>query len=338
MVGDLAENLSGMRVIQAFAQEDASQERFEQINRENRDANISAMSLSFVFLPTVEFLGMLATGIVLWFGGSCRRTGRSDPGRRGRVPGLRHPLLRADPGAEPALHHDAGGHGRRRARAGGARHRAGDRRPARRGRHAADRGPHRVRSASASPIGTASRCCTTSASTSQPGQTVALVGPTGAGKTSIANLIARFYDVTTGAVRIDGIDVRDVRQRSLRSQMGLVPQDPFLFPGTIADNIAFGRPDAPLEAIEAAARAGLAHDFIAGAARRLRHPDPGRRRQPVDGPAPAHLHRARGAGRSAHPDPGRSHRQRRHRHRGATSRTPSTGCWPDGRRSSSPTG
>ncbi|MCU0503326.1 MAG: ATP-binding cassette domain-containing protein [Anaerolineae bacterium] len=95
-----------------------------------------------------------------------------------------------------------------------------------------------------------------------PGQTVALVGPTGAGKTSIANLIARFYDVTQGAVRIDGLDVRDVRQRSLRGQMGLVPQDPFLFPGTIADNIAFGRPDAPREAIEEAAALARIDDFI----------------------------------------------------------------------------
>ena len=70
LVGDMAENLSSMRVIQAFAQEDATQERFERLNRENRDTNIAAMSLSFVFLPTVEFLGTLATGIVLWFGGT----------------------------------------------------------------------------------------------------------------------------------------------------------------------------------------------------------------------------------------------------------------------------
>src|SRR5262249_6916706 len=72
----------------------------------------------------------------------------------------------------------------------------------------------------------------------EPGQTVALVGPTGAGKTSIANLIARLYDVRAGAVLIDGVDVRDVTQRSLRRQMGLVSQDPFLFAGTIEDNIA----------------------------------------------------------------------------------------------------
>jgi ABC-type multidrug transport system fused ATPase/permease subunit len=99
--------------------------------------------------------------------------------------------------------------------------------------------------------------------TIEPGQTVALVGPTGAGKTSIANLIARLYDVTEGAVRIDGLDVRKVTQQSLRRQTGLVPQDPFLFSGTIADNIRFGRPDASDKDIEQAAALANAHDFIA---------------------------------------------------------------------------
>jgi ATP-binding cassette, subfamily B, multidrug efflux pump len=97
----------------------------------------------------------------------------------------------------------------------------------------------------------------------QPGQTVALIGPTGAGKTSIANLIGRFYDVTEGAVLIDGIDIRTVTQQSLRAQMGLVPQDPFLFSGTIAHNIAFGAPNASQEEIEDAARLSNAHEFIA---------------------------------------------------------------------------
>jgi ABC-type multidrug transport system fused ATPase/permease subunit len=98
--------------------------------------------------------------------------------------------------------------------------------------------------------------------TIEPGQTVALVGPTGAGKTSIANLIARFYEVTSGAVLIDGLDVREVTQQSLRRQTGLVPQDPFLFSGTILDNIRFGRPEASLEAVKEAARLSNAHDFI----------------------------------------------------------------------------
>jgi ABC-type multidrug transport system fused ATPase/permease subunit len=98
--------------------------------------------------------------------------------------------------------------------------------------------------------------------TVEAGQTVALVGPPGAGKTSIANLIARFYDVTDGEVLIDGVDVRQVSQQSLRRQMGLVPQDPFLFSGTIADNIRFGCGGAGAEAVAEAARLANAHQFI----------------------------------------------------------------------------
>ena len=96
----------------------------------------------------------------------------------------------------------------------------------------------------------------------RPGQTVALVGPTGAGKTTLVNLIGRFYDVTAGRVLVDGYDVRDVTRQSLREQMGVVPQDAFLFAGTIADNIRYGRPEASMEDVIAAARAARIHDYI----------------------------------------------------------------------------
>lgn len=96
----------------------------------------------------------------------------------------------------------------------------------------------------------------------EPGQTVALLGATGSGKSTIINLIPRFYDVSEGAVRIDGIDVRDVTLESLRRQIGIVLQETRLFAGTIRDNIAFGRPDATQEEIEAVAKAAAAHDFI----------------------------------------------------------------------------
>ncbi|MBI3740339.1 MAG: ABC transporter ATP-binding protein [Chloroflexi bacterium] len=96
-----------------------------------------------------------------------------------------------------------------------------------------------------------------------PGQTIALVGETGAGKSTIAKLVSRFYDPSAGAVLIDGIDLRAVTQISLRRQMGVVLQDPFLFAGTVRDNIAYGDPNATNESVQAAARAVGAHDFIA---------------------------------------------------------------------------
>jgi ABC-type multidrug transport system fused ATPase/permease subunit len=96
----------------------------------------------------------------------------------------------------------------------------------------------------------------------EPGKTIALVGPTGAGKTSIASLLARFYEVTEGRVLVDGIDIRDVTMTSLRRQMGFVPQDPFLFTGSIADNIRFGRLDATDEEVVEAAKLANAHEFI----------------------------------------------------------------------------
>jgi len=95
-----------------------------------------------------------------------------------------------------------------------------------------------------------------------PGQTVALVGRTGSGKSTVARLLARFYDVTAGAVRIDGHDVRDLTLASLRARVGVVLDEPFLFSVSIRDNIAFGRPDAALSEVEAAARAAGADEFI----------------------------------------------------------------------------
>jgi subfamily B ATP-binding cassette protein MsbA len=96
------------------------------------------------------------------------------------------------------------------------------------------------------------------------GQTVAIVGRSGAGKTSLVNLLPRFYDVTGGAILIDGTNITSVSLASLRGQIGMVTQETVLFDDTVASNIAYGRPDAPLAAVEAAARAARAHDFILG--------------------------------------------------------------------------
>ncbi len=261
VVGNLAENIAGMRVIQAFAQEDASQERFSEVNLANRDANINAMSLSFVFLPTVEFLGVLATAIVLWFGGLA--VARDELTLGVVVAFLAYVTRFFTPIQELSQLYTT----MQTAMAGGERvldlldtpPAVADPPDGREMPPIVGRVELREVSFAYKPDEPVLRDVNLLI---EPGQTVALVGPTGAGKTSIANLIARFYDVTEGTVLIDGIDVRSVTQQSLRRQMGLVPQDPFLFIGTVRDNIRFGVPDASDEAVETAARFSNAHDFI----------------------------------------------------------------------------
>lgn len=261
VVGELAEDISGMRVIQAFAQEGASQERFDAVNRANRDAYVDAMSLSFVFLPAVEFLGMLATGIVLWFGG--RAVAAEELTLGVVVAFLAYVTRFFQPIQELSQLYTT----LQAAMAGGEQV-----------LKLLDTAPDVQDAPDALPMpriqGEVTLRDVSFAYRSdepvlshinlhiQPGQMVALVGPTGAGKSSIANLVARFYEVTEGAVLIDGLDVRKVQQQSLRAQMGLVPQEPFLFTGTVADNVRFGRPDKDDAAVEKAARLSNAHDFI----------------------------------------------------------------------------
>jgi len=96
----------------------------------------------------------------------------------------------------------------------------------------------------------------------EAGRTVALIGRTGSGKTTLAALVPRFYEVSAGRVLVDGIDVRELERRTLRREIGVISQDPFLFSASIRDNIAFGMPDAPHDAVEAAARAAQAHEFV----------------------------------------------------------------------------
>jgi ABC-type multidrug transport system fused ATPase/permease subunit len=262
VVGGLAEDISAMRVIQAFTQESASQERFDEVNRANRDAAVAAMSLSFVFLPSVEFLGMLATAVVLYFGGMYVAGGQLTLGVV--VAFLAYVTRFFQPIQDLSQIYTT----LQAAMAGGERVLALlDAEPEVADRPDAVEMPPIAGRVELREVHFAYRddmpVLHDVNLTVEAGQTVALVGPTGAGKTSIANLVARFYEVASGAVLIDGLDVRAVTQRSLRRQMALVPQDPFLFSGTLADNIRFGRPDAPDGALEEAAHLANAHEFIA---------------------------------------------------------------------------
>ena len=261
LIGDLAENLSGIRVIQAFANEDSTSSKFDEVNQANRDAHIEAMSLSFVFLPTVEFLGIVATGIVLLFGGISVAQGALTLGTVIAFLGYVNRFFL--PVQELSQLYAT----MQTAMAGGERViNLLNTEPAISDRDDATvmppiKGRIQLQDVSFGYLENLPVLREINLDF-PPGTMVALVGPTGAGKTSIANLIARFYDASEGALLIDGIDIRQVQQRSMRSQMGLVSQDPFIFSGTIAENIRFGRPDATDTEVAAAGRTANFDAFV----------------------------------------------------------------------------
>ncbi|MEM7330623.1 MAG: ABC transporter ATP-binding protein [Chloroflexota bacterium] len=261
LVGSLAENINGIRVIQTFAQESFIEAQFEEVNNNNRQAHVDAVRLSFIFLPSIEFLGALATAVVLYFGG---RAVVSEELTLGIMVAFMAYVTRFfQPIQELSRIYTT----MQSAMAGGEQV-----------LNLLNTTPSILDKENATEMPSVSGQIQFKAVSFQylegqpilqnvtldiaPGQTIALVGPTGAGKTTIANLIPRFYEVNEGAVLIDGVDVRTVTQASLRAQFGLVPQDPFLFAGTIADNIRFGHPEAPMSAVVEAAKLANAHDFI----------------------------------------------------------------------------
>ena len=258
---DLQEDIAGIKVAQAFNRTGLNQARFAQRNAANRDANVGARVVTSAFSPAMDILSTVATVIVVAFGGYLASAGTVSVGVvvafLGYVQQFFWPIQQISQLYAQAQSALAGGERifdlldteETMVDATGAKPL-----PPIRGRvefenvdfaydpmHPVLHGVSLV---------------------AEPGQTVALVGPTGAGKTTVANLIARFYDVTGGRVTVDGHDVRDVTIASLRSQLGMVPQNSFLFSGTVGDNIRYGRLDATDEEVEAAARLANAHDFI----------------------------------------------------------------------------
>jgi len=267
---DIQEEIAGVKVAQAFTRTALNQQRFAERNAANRDANVNATAITSAFMPAVDILSTVAVAIVAGFGGwlvlqdavtigvvvafltyvqqffrpvqalsAFYTTAQSALAAAERIFALLDtpPDLVDAPDAQELpwiegrveFDHVWFSYGAR----------PGDQ-----------------------PVDEERYVLKDICLVAEPGQTIALVGPTGAGKTTLVNLIGRFYDVSAGAVLIDGVDVRRVTRASLRSQMGVVLQDSFLFSGTIADNIRYGRLDATDEEVEAAARTANAHDFI----------------------------------------------------------------------------
>jgi len=265
-VGDvtagLQEDIVGVREAQAFNRTERNIARFRERNAANRDANIQAVAITSAFSPAIDVLSTLATALVIGYGGYLVFEGSLSVGvltafliyvqqffrpiqlvsqvytqAQSALAGAEriYEILNTEP--EPQDPPEAKNAG------------------ALEGRisfenvtFAYELGRPVLHDVSFEV---------------EPGQTVALVGPTGAGKTTIASLIPRFYDATEGAVRIDSRDVRGFQRKDLRRNIGIVLQEPFLFSGSIAQNIGYGRDDASREDVEAAARAVDAHGFIA---------------------------------------------------------------------------
>ena len=258
----LAEDISGMRVVQSFTREPTSQTSFRGVNAGYRAANYETVVLNGVYFPAVDVLSSVATAIVLGFGGALVIDGSItigtllaftlylanffDPVQQ--LSQLYNTFLSATAGLDRII-------------------------------SVLDEEPEVVDAADAGAlppiVGHVHFDHVRFGYSELPdvlhdfdldvatGTTVALVGHTGAGKSTIAKLLARFYDPRAGRIAIDGHDLRDVTQSSLRSGLGIVPQEGFLFAGTVAENIAFGRPAAQRSEIEDAARAVGADGFIA---------------------------------------------------------------------------
>ena len=257
----LAEDISGMRVVQSFTREPRNQQSFRGIAERYREANYETVVLNGLYFPAVDFLSSVATAVVLGYGGylvlesdltlgtllafTLYLSNFFDPVQQlsqlyntflaaiaalDRIVDVldEEPEVLDAPGARelPRIHG--------RVRFEGLRFGYGN-------------GPEVLHGIDLDVA---------------PGTTVALVGHTGAGKSTAAKLIARFYDPREGRITIDGHDLREVTQNSLRRQLGIVPQEGFLFAGTVAENIAFGRPDASPEDVRRAAAAVGAHSFV----------------------------------------------------------------------------
>ena len=257
----LAEDIAGMRMVQAFTREEQNIENFRAVADRYRESNMQTVVLNGWYFPFVDLLSSVALAVVLGYGGHLYFQGSVtlgtlfafmlyvqnffDPVQQ--LSQLYNTFLSATAALDKIM-------------------------------DVLDEDPTVLDSAGAVALpqvqghvrfedvrfsyGTGPEVLHGLELDVPPGTTVALVGHTGAGKSTIAKLLARFYDPTSGRITIDGYDLRDVTQSSLRRQLGIVPQEGFLFAGTVTENIAFGRPDAVPEDVVRAAQAVGAHEFI----------------------------------------------------------------------------
>jgi ATP-binding cassette subfamily B protein len=258
---NLQENVSGVRVIQSLSREDENARRFDNVNQDNLRANIDAGRVTAAIMPVVEIMVALAMSLVIGYGGY--RVLHNQMGVAALVAFALQLQLILHPVRDLVLQYTQ----LQRAMAG-----------AERVIEVLDTVPEFEDAPDAVAVEDIEGrvdfnhvsfhyvddvpVLTDIDLHVNPGETIAFVGQTGAGKTSMVSLISRFYDVSEGSIAVDGIDVRKITHASLARRMGLVLQEPFLFSGTVRENIAYGRPEATQEEVEEAATAVGAHDFI----------------------------------------------------------------------------
>ena len=314
MSAHLQESISGVRVLKAFRREESDYERLKVANAAYREVNMRTVVQSGVYFPFVEFVSTTAVVIVLWYGGSLIGGNTLEIGVLvafiGYLNSFFDPLqqlsqlyntFQASMAAVQKIY------------------------------KVLDTDPDMLDAPGAVDLpevhgAVELRDVTFGYDPGKPvlhdvdlhipaGKTVALVGATGAGKSTVIKLLARFYDPQAGEVLIDGHDLREVTQRSLREQLAVVPQEAFLFSGSVLDNIRFARPSAGDDEVKRVARIVGVHDFVDGPAGRLRDGGAGGRVGAEHRAAPAHQLRPGAARRPPHPDPRRSDQQRRRRER-----------------------
>lgn len=257
----LQESVSSARVVKSFVREDYEIKRFDKENTDNFYANMKNVRLNAILTPVIELVAAIGVTAILWYGGNSVIKGEITAGSL--VAFLTYAVNISNPI-------------KRLSRVIAAIQKA---------LAAAQRVydlldlPEDIKNASDAMVlppvqgvvefkhvdfeyNSGEKVLNDINFVSKPGQIIAFVGPSGAGKSTIASLLPRFYDITNGAIMVDGMDIRKVTLESLREQVGIVPQETLLFNGTVYDNILYGRLDATADEVEAAAKAANAHDFI----------------------------------------------------------------------------